>query len=238
VLFRSNFPTNEAVLAKGIDVHGQREFLIYLPLYNGVTSVEIGVPAGKSIRAATARLQKPIVFYGTSILQGGCASRPGMAYPAIIGRKLDWPTINLGFSGNAKSEPELAQLLAELDPAVYVLDPLPNMDAGLVRERMEVFVHTLRESHPKTPIVLVESLSYTDGALVPERKERFSSANAALREIFAKLKKSGVKNLLYISGENLIGDDHEATVDGTHPTDLGFVRMAEKIEPVLRKFVK
>jgi lysophospholipase L1-like esterase len=226
------------VLAQGIDVQGQREFLIYLPLYNGVTSVEVGVPSGKTIHAASPRLQKPIVFYGTSILQGGCASRPGMAYPAIIGRKLDWPTINLGFSGNAKSEPELAGLLAELDPAVYVLDPVPNMDAALVRERMEFFVRTIRESHPKTPIILVESLSYTDGALVAQRKERYSSANAALREVFAKLKKSGVKNLHFISGENLIGDDHEATVDGTHPTDLGFLRMAEKIEPVLRKFVK
>jgi hypothetical protein len=233
-----NFPTNEATLVDGIAVHGGREFLIYLPLYNGVTSVEIGVPAGTKIRAAMPRLQKPIVFYGTSILQGGCASRPGMAYPAIIGRKLDWPTINLGFSGNAKSEPEIAQLLTELDPAVYVLDPVPNMDAALIRERMEFFVRTVRNSHPKIPIFLVESLAYTDGALVPKRKERYSSSNAALRDVFSKLKNSGVKNLHYVSGENLIGDDHEATVDGTHPTDLGFVRIAEKLEPVLRKFVK
>ncbi len=230
--------TNEAVLVKNV-APGSHEFLIYLPLYNGVRDVQIGFPEGATFsKAANSKHEKPIVFYGTSILQGGCASRPGMAYPSIIGRKLDWPVINLGFSGNALSEPELAQLMAELDPAVYVLDPLPNMNAAMIRERMEPFVLRLRQAHPKTAIVLVESVFYADGFLVGKRKEHYTSSNEALREIFSKLKKSGVKDLHYISGENLIGDDGEGTVDGTHPTDLGFVRMAEKIEPVLRKLVK
>ena len=119
------------MLVKGLKP-GRREYVLYLPLYNGVQEVKIGVPEGATLEVAGPRPvgTKPIVFYGTSILQGGCASRPGMAYPAILGRRLDWPTINLGFSGNALSEPEVAQLLAELDPAVYVLDPLPNMTRG------------------------------------------------------------------------------------------------------------
>src|SRR5688500_16759762 len=83
------------------------------------------------------------VFYGTSILQGGCASRPGMAYPSIVSRALEWPTVNLGFSGNGKTEPEMAQLLTELDAAAFVLDSLPNLDLAQVKERVEPFVQTL-----------------------------------------------------------------------------------------------
>ena len=97
---------------------GQHEFLLYLPLYNGVKGVEIGVPESASLSKAGPwgrGERKPIVFYGTSILQGGCASRPGMVHTAIIGREFNWPIINLGFSGNGKMEPELADLLAELE---------------------------------------------------------------------------------------------------------------------------
>jgi lysophospholipase L1-like esterase len=231
------FPTNEAILVKELQP-GEHEFLLYLPLYNGVTSVELGIPADAKFAPAPSRNKKPIVFYGTSILHGACASRPGMAYPSMIGRKLDWPIINLGFSGNAKSEPELAQLLAELDPALYVIDPVPNMDAAMIRERVEPFIRTLRKAHPKTPIIMVESLAYTDGFLVPSRKERYTSSNAAFREAFLNLKKSGVKNLEYVTSENLIGDDGEGTVDGTHPNDVGFMRMTEKIGPVVKKQLK
>ncbi|MEN6535873.1 MAG: SGNH/GDSL hydrolase family protein, partial [Bryobacteraceae bacterium] len=120
--------TNEQTLVKNWP-GGSREYMLYFPLYNGVESVEIGVPPEATIAPGPAYPPgvKPIVFYGTSILQGGCASRPGMVYTSIIGRMLDWPTLNFGFSGNAKSEPEIANLLAELDPAAYVYDSLPNL---------------------------------------------------------------------------------------------------------------
>ncbi len=229
----------EKVLVKGLKP-GRREYVLYLPLYNGVQEVKIGVPEGAALERGIPRLPgvKPIVFYGTSILQGGCASRPGMAYPAILGRYLDWPTINLGFSGNALSEPEVAQLLAELDPAVYVLDPLPNMTAEIVAERYEHLVRTLREAHPATPIVMVENVEYADGNFVEARRKRFSSANAKLGEIHKRLVKAGEKKLFYVSASKLLGADGEATVDGTHPTDLGFVRMADAIEPALRRALK
>src|SRR5207253_1044617 len=103
---------------------GKREFLLYLPLYNGVSSVEIGLPKATTLAKALAydaAHAKPIVFYGTSITQGGCASRPGMVHTAIVGRKLHRPVLNLGFSGNGKMELEMAALFVELDPAVYVL---------------------------------------------------------------------------------------------------------------------
>jgi lysophospholipase L1-like esterase len=228
------FPSNEVAVVRGLKPR-TREYMLYLPLYNGVESVEIGVKLQSVCEAAPVRADKPIVFYGTSILQGGCASRPGMAYPAIVGRWLDWPTINLGFSGNAWSEPELAQLLAQLDPAAYVLDPLPNMTAERVRERIEPFVKTLRSAHLKTPIVLVENVEYCDGPFVETRREKYVACNAELKSAYENLKRAGIRNLYYLAAKDLIGDDGEGTVDGTHPTDLGFERMATKVTPILRK---
>lgn len=229
----------EKVLVKGLKP-GRREFLLYLPLYNGVDEIKIGVPETAILESGPRRASgiKPIVFYGTSIVQGGCASRPGMAYPAMLGRRLDWPMINLGFSGNAQSEPEVARLLAELDAAVYVLDPLPNMTAETVAERYERFVRLLREARPDTPIVMVENLEYPDGEFVEAHRERFAGANAKIKEIYKRLIETEQKKLFYVPAAKLIGDDGEGTVDGTHPTDLGFLRMADAIEPPLRRALK
>src|SRR5258706_1261216 len=135
------FPVNEKDLVKNLKAE-RREYLLYFPLYNGIEELKVGVPHNATFATGPQRPHegKPVVFYGTSIVQGGCASRPGMAYPPMLTRRLDVPHINLGFSGNALSEPEVARLLAELDPSVYVLDPLPNMTPQLVADRLEPFV--------------------------------------------------------------------------------------------------
>jgi len=231
--------SNEQVLLKNWP-GGSREYMLYLPLYNGVTSVEIGVPAGATIEPAPARSTDvhPVVFYGSSILQGGCASRPGMAYPSIVGRRLDWPTINLGFSGNGKSEPEIASLFAELDPAVYVYDSLPNLSVEEARERVEPFLRVLRKAHPKAPIVLVENAIYTDVQFADQRRTVVAEKNRILRAVYDKLRKEGDKHLSYVPAGKLYGGDGEATVDGTHATDLGFMRMADTITPVLKPLLK
>lgn len=218
----------------------QREFMLYLPLYNSVSGVRIGVDPGSSFAAAPARpagKDKPVCFYGTSILQGGCASRPGMAYPSIIGRYLDLPQINLGFSGNGLMEPEVAQLLSEIDCCMYVLDPLPNNTKQGVEERAEPLIRKIRSTHPNTPIVMVENIIYQNGHLHPARFERYTTSNAAWRVIFDKLISEGDKNLYYIPCDDLLGDDDEGTVDGTHATDLGFYRMAQAITPTLKKIL-
>jgi len=216
---------------------GKREFLLYLPLYNGVSSVEIGLPKGAGLAKADRYGpgdRKPIVFYGTSITQGGCASRPGMVHTAILQRRLGFPVINLGFSGNGRMEPEVAALFAELDPAVYVLDCLPNMNASEVTERVEPFVKVVREAHGDTPILFVEDRSYTDSFLVPSKRQRNADSRTALRAAYERLTKSGTKHLAYLEGEQLLGDDGEGTVDSSHPTDLGFVRQADAFEKALR----
>ena len=109
------------------------------------------------------------------------------------------------------------------------------MGADLVGTRFEQLVLTLRGAHPQTPIVMLENVEYTDGPLVPARAERYTSANAKLKEIYRRLTKAGQKKLFYVSAARLFGNDGEATVDGTHPTDLGFLRMADAIEPSLRR---
>jgi lysophospholipase L1-like esterase len=232
--------TNNVALVTNLPP-GRREYLLYLPLYNGTQFVEIGVPRGATVTPAGPwgpGDRRPILFYGTSILHGACASRPGMVHSAILGRRFHRPTINLGFSGNGKMEPELADLLAELDPAVYVLDCLPNMTAKEVTERVEPFVKKLRAAHPKTPIVLVEDRSYADSFLIQSKRERNETSRAALRAAYAQLKKAGVKGLHYIEGEQLLGDDGEGTVDSSHPNDLGFMRQADAFAKVLKPLLR
>ena len=228
--------TNSVTLVEHL-IPGKREYLLYLPLYNGTRFVEIGVPQGAALVKAGAwgpGERKPIVFYGTSIQQGLSASRPGMVHSAILGRRFDWPTTNLGFSGEGKMEPEMADLLAELDPSVYVLDCLPNMVADQIKERVEPFVRKLRTAHPRTPIVLVEDRTMQDAFLVSGRMEYYHLKDRAeLKAAYDRLQKSGVKALYYIHGEHLFGDDGEASVDGSHPSDLGFMRQAEIFAKVL-----
>ena len=175
------------------------------------------------------------MFYGTSILQGGCAARPGMAYPSIIGRMLDEPTINLGFSGNGKMEPEIAKLLAELDPSAYVLDSLPNLNVAETTERLAPFVRTLRAAHPLTPIVFVENVTYSNAPFLDDRRAKVSDVNALLRREYDKMAAAGDRNVYYVPTSQLLGADGEDTVDGTHPTDLGFFRMAQGIAPAVAK---
>jgi hypothetical protein len=232
--------TNTATLAGSLPA-GRREFLLYLPLYNGVTSVEIGVPKGSSLAKAPPRPAdhaKPIVFYGTSITQGGCASRPGTCHPAILGRRFDRPVINLGFSGNGIMEPEVAALLAELDPAVFVIDCLPNMDAKGVSERAEKLVKTIRAAHAKTPILLVEDRTMADAYLNEGKRKAHDARRAELKKVYDTLIAAGDKHLAYLPGEHLLGADSEDTVDSSHPTDLGFFRQADAFEPVLKGLIE
>jgi len=231
---RPTNPTNSVALVSNLPKQ-RREYVLYLPLYNGVSSVEIGINKEASISPLPRedKAAKPIVFWGTSITQGGCASRPGMVHTAILGRRFHVPVINLGFSGNGKMEPEVAELLAEIDAAVYVMDCLPNCTAAEVTERTAPLVQNIRKTRPVTPIVLVEDRTYADAFLVAARKGRNSTARAALKAEFDKLVAAGDKNLHYIPGETLLGSDGEDTVDGSHPTDLGFVRQAEAMAKTL-----
>lgn len=216
--------------------HG-RLYTAYLPLYNGVFNLEIGVDPKAEFHGVAPRSEKPIVFYGTSILHGACASRTGMAFPAILGRRFDRPTINLGFSGNGQMEHEVAELLAELDPCAYAIDCLPNMNAQMVTERAEPLVRTIRDRHPETPILLVEDRSMTNSEFFQGTRDHHAASRKALRAAYDNLRSSGVKNLFYLPGEDLLGHDGEGATDGSHPSDLGMVRYADAYQRVLRQML-
>lgn len=214
---------------------GMRSYLAYLPLYNTTESVQVGVPPGATFKPVAPRTEKPIVFYGTSITHGASASRPGMTHPALLGRRLDLPVVNLGFSGNGRMEPEVGALVAEIDAAVYVIDCLPNMTGEMVTERAEALVRQIREIRPDTPIILVEDRTFTNAWIFKARRDRHQENRAALIRAFDSLVSSGVKSLYFLEGEGLLGDDTEGATDGSHPNDLGFMRQADAFEPILKE---
>jgi len=212
---------------------GYREYAAYLPLYNGVEFMQIGVPPGSKFDPSDPR-KKPIVFYGTSITHGACASRPGMVHTAIIGRRFDRPVVNLGFSGNGKMHEEVGDYLTQIDAAMYVIDCLPNMNAKMVSERCVPLVKQIRGEKPSTPIVLVEDRRNTNSWILPDRERHHNENHAALETAYKTLTSDGIKHLYYIPGDHLYGDDGEGATDGSHANDLGFMRQADVFAPVLR----
>jgi lysophospholipase L1-like esterase len=226
-------------LTSSIPMGETNELLLYLPLYNGVSSLAIGVETEGRVFSSAPR-GKPVVFYGTSILQGGCASRPGLAFPAILGRRLDRPVINLGFSGNGKMQKEVVSLLAEIDASAFVIDCTANM-SGLpdseITARTAEAATLLRASHPDAPIVFVEgspgAASFAFSQQPPQK-----ASNLALKKGFDGLVSGGMKDLHYIEGALLLGTDGEGTVDGLHPNDLGMMRYADAVEPQLKKILR
>ena len=204
-----------------------REYKLFLPLYDGVTKLEIGIDNNASIKKATPNPLKPIVFYGTSITQGGCASRPGMAHTNIISRKLDIDCINYGFSGNGRMEMPIVELISDIDAHFYVIECLQNMDSEQVSERVRPLVDVIRTKHPLTPIFLVENMMYTTAFLDQTIETRLIQENAALKNEYDKIIKRGTPNIFYIKDNQDLLVDNEGTVDGVHLTDLGFLRYAD-----------
>jgi lysophospholipase L1-like esterase len=215
----------------------RRVYTLNLPLYNGVKTLEIGVPKGARFVPVAPRKEKPVLIYGTSITQGGCASRPGLAWPAILGRKLDRPMLNFGFSGNGKMEVEVARFLAEIDPAIFVLDCLANMGKVAVTPSTIAVVKVLREARPKTPILILGEHPWDDNYLLPQRAENHAQRSRDYKVAYEELVAEGVTNLHYRDGEDLNGSDGESTVDGNHPNDLGMMRHAEALEADFRKLL-
>lgn len=219
-----------------------REYMLYLSLYNGIDNLEIGIDEGSVIEAPAVespKTDRPVVMYGSSILQGGCASRPGMAFTAILGRKLDREVINLGFSGNAKLDYEIAGYITKAsDPGLVVLDYVPNSSAELINEKGEKFFRIVRDAFPDVPVIFVEDPTYPHSRFDMKMKEEITSKNEAQLALYRKLKKAGEKKIYYVSTEGLIGDDGEATVDGVHFTDLGMTRYVDKMLPVMKKALR
>ncbi len=217
------------------------EYQLFLPLYNSVTWMEIGVPTDASFSFIPASKEKPLVIYGTSIAQGACASRPGMAWGNIIGRMLQHPVVNLGFSGNGKLEPELFDLLSEIDAQLYMIDCMPNLpgetDSKVIYERTLAGVKKLREKS-QAPILLVEHAGYTNEFSSEPTKRSYQLTNIELKKAYDALQKEAIPQIYYLTKEE-IGLSMDAAVEGVHPNDLGMQQYADgyirKIREILHE---
>lgn len=231
---------NRATIVKNM-LPEEREYLLYLSLYDGVTSLAVGVDSLSGIDRPAVDLpvhEKPVVFYGTSILQGGCASRPGMAHTNILERWLQRECINLGFSGNALLDLEIAEVMAGVDASMFVLDFVPNATVEQMKERADKFYTIIRSKHPDTPILFVEDPIFTHSPFDTKIAKEVKDKNETLTAFFQSLKQRGEKNIYFLSSKDIIGHDGEATVDGIHFTDLGFMRYAEVLYPIIKRRIK
>lgn len=214
---------------------GMRHYALYLPLYNGFKEFMLGFsPEAKIEAGRTPRIEKPIVFYGSSITQGGCASKVGSCYTSILARRLDAAHINLGFSGSARGEENMAQYIASLDMSVFVMDydhNAPTLEH--LEATHEKFFSIIREAQPDLPIILMTKPDFDNGA------DMNALRRSVVARTFAHALEKGDRNVYYIDGEQFFGntDRDICSVDGCHPTDLGFVRMADVVEPVLRRIL-
>lgn len=214
-------------------------YTLYLPLYNGVAWLEVGVPEGKAFSFVPVEKRKPLLLYGTSIAQGACASRPGMAWGNIVSRSMGIPLVNLGFSGNGRLEEAMIDFINEQEACVYILDcmaNLTNLEEGEIRTRVERAVRQIREKHD-APILLVDHAGYSNGTTNQKQYDAYTKANAAQAAAYQALKQAGVKQLFYLSREAL-GYDPDGWVDSVHPSDFGMERQARAVEQALHKILK
>jgi len=217
------------------------DYTINFPLYNGVKSLQIGIEQESVLQAPPAfSFGGKIVIYGTSITQGGCVSRPGMVYSNILSRKLDAQFVNLGFSGNGKGEPALANLINQIsDVSFIILDYEANVGNAL-SETLEPFIKILREQHPETPILVMSKIRYANYYRNSPAYKPYIDNRNFQKNLINEIANAGDENIYFLDGSKVLGDDYyECAVDGVHPSDLGSDRIADalltKIQNILFK---
>lgn len=215
------------------------EYTLFLPLYNSVSFLEIGVKDNASISFIPVSEEKPLVVYGTSIAQGACASRPGMAWINIINRTMEHPVVNLGFSGSGKLEKELFELLAETDAKLYIIDCMPNMispaDTAVIAERILTGIKTLRTRN-QAPVLLVEHSGYMNEYTSDRAEASYKASNRQLRKAYNTLVQQE-PDIYYLTKEE-IGLSMDAMVEGVHPSDLGMQQYADSYVKKIREILK
>ena len=216
----------------------RREICLYLGLYAPVDVRAIGLGEGATIwPPAPFSVEKPVAYYGSSITQGGCASRAGMSYQAIVSRALDLDFINLGFSGSGRGEQALAEAMAEIDASCFVIDFCQNCPTPeFLQDVYAPFLATIRAKRPWTPMVCITPI-FSTTEIIGDVK-RLPDMRTVIREVVAKRKAGGDANITLVEGYDLLGpDEREGLVDESHPNDLGFVSMARGLGPVLRRLL-
>ncbi|WP_433863916.1 SGNH/GDSL hydrolase family protein [Sphingobacterium thalpophilum] len=241
---RYNFADTVKYSWKNIGAHDNFKYRLYLPLYNTVKWLEIGVPNGLEIQYPPAADSKPIVVYGTSIGQGACASRPGLAWTNQVGRAFDNEVMNLCFSGNGRLEQPILNLMNEVNAACYILDCIPNLSVTTSRTERQLdsllthAVTFLRKQHPRTPIILTQhSSGHIPEVFNMDKNEEYQQSSRVLVASFEKLKSWGVEQIYLIPSKDL-SLDLNSTVDYAHPNDQGMERIAHGYIHLLKSILK
>ena len=211
-----------------------REITINFPLYSSLSELYVGLQNDAALKEASPyAYDKPIVFYGSSITQGACASRAGNAYPAMVCRRFNCDHINLGFSGNAKGEPEIAEYIASLDMKAFVYDydhNAPNVEH--LKSTHKRMFDIIRKAHPELPIIMMTSVS------LPRAHDDRDARIKVIYDTYKSALDAGDKNVYFINGAELFADIEDiATVEGTHPNDIGFLYMSRAVGDVLEKIL-
>ena len=217
---------------------GLKLVVINFPLYGGVELLEIGLRKDCKLCLPEPLKQGRIVIYGTSITQGGCASRPGLSFTNILSRRFNKEFLNFGFSGNAFGEIELAKILKSIDDvSLFILDYEANGGTnGKLALTMEAFIRELRTKHPKTPIAVLSRIKYLFDDLHLDLGKKREAIRLFQEKLVQKLHEQGDHHLWYINGSTLLGENyHEYTIDSIHPNDLGFMKIADNLEIAINK---
>ncbi|MBI4025967.1 MAG: SGNH/GDSL hydrolase family protein [Verrucomicrobia bacterium] len=232
-------PSYEAVFFENLP-RAMREYTLYLPLYNNLVKLELGFSRGARIEAPSApALRKPVVFYGTSITQGGCASTAGSDYVSTVGRLLNLDVINLGFSGNGCGEPEVARLVGEIDAGLFVLDYAGNVQTPGLKKTLPEFYRILRRRHPRTPILLLSMICFSHVSYSIQHREGHEAKRDVMIHFYSRMRRAGDHNLHFVDGSALIPFGMDAAyVDGVHPSDHGFRIMAERLAPFIEMILE
>lgn len=227
----------ESVYLSNADTTRMSEYMIYFPLYDGVTSLQVKVDSAAVVSCGSPELISPdtkIVAYGTSILQGGCASRTGMAPTNILGRELNCEVVNIGISGEGKMDAVMAREMVKIPAKVFLFDPVPNCTEMMCDTLTYDFVRIFLEERPDAAVVMLEGPMYPYSRYDSYFGSYLPAKNAAFRRNYDRLREDypGAK-LYYVTSEGLDGPEDDGTVDGIHLTDLGFRHYADKLRPVL-----
>ena len=225
---------------QGIEYENEKRehlYTLFLPLYNEVEWLTVGVNNDASFRFEPLEVEKPIVAYGTSICQGACASRPGMAWTNILQRRMGRNVINLGFSGSALLESNVIDILSQIEAKAYIIDAMPNayvMPENILPDTIVKAVLRLRKARPHTPIIIADHLGYPNGKAIKSRRENERYAITMLKQAFERLQNEGTTNIHYLTYDD-IAMPQDGTVEAIHASDYGMVAYADAYEKILRR---
>lgn len=216
---------------------GTKECMLYLPMFNCVTKLEIGISESATIEAIPSPFKYKIMFVGSSITHGASASRPGAAYVARMGRALNAETPNIGLSGRCKLDDYFANIVCESKADAYIFDAFSNSTAKQINERLYGFVKRITEAHPNKPMIFLQTVKRDIGHFNLSSRKRNDDQRAAAVEGMARVCKE-FKNVYFINPGLYVGEDHEGTIDGTHLNDLGVQRTLDNALPKIKKILK